>query len=131
VLTLVMDWLLSILVVPLGCNVVRGFPTWSRASNAPPVAAVELWYLDRRQQATVGAAPSYSMPSVQVTLFGANEPGLWDLVQRMATWLETNSEATVGGRKVRFTSQQAQRYISQTGAEQEAYGFQFTIVFGW
>jgi hypothetical protein len=130
-LTTVLEWLLDALPAILAAMVVKGFPNWGRPVTAPPITSVQLWGLATRQTRRVGETDAWNNPSVRVTLFGRNEPEMWALVEKFTAWVKATPEATVGGRKVGLVCEPGQRYETQTGAEQEAYGFQFTVNLAW
>lgn len=130
-LALVLRWLQGQLSGALGVSVIQGDPAWGRPGLITPLAAVKLIDLGLSPVIRVGQPSTLSRPAARITLFATHEPGLWALVEAFATWADGAAAATVDGRKIGLVFEPGQRYESLTGAEQEQYGFQFTISLAW
>lgn len=124
----ILDALADSLSSALGCNVVKGFPSWGRPAQDPPVAAMLFAGWEPAGPSRVGASTLQrnAQTGWQIYVFGRNEVELLDLVDTVMSWLAL-TEIPVGSETAVLQTLNIMRYESQTGAQQEQYGVYFNL----
>ena len=119
----VLNALADSLAADLGCNVVKGFPSWGRPAQDPPVAAVLFagWEPSGPRRIGASALQDAGQSSWQVYVFGRNEVELLGLVDALKGWL-ARAEFGVDGEVAQMQAFGITRYEGQAGVQQEQYG---------
>jgi hypothetical protein len=127
----IFEWIVSGAGAALGVSVVKGFPTWGRPSLTPPVAALELSNWAPVRPSRIGQGQARQSASFSFWTFARNEPELLDLLDSLAAWALGNATADINSRRVDVSIGDGQRHNSETGAQQEQYGFLVFLSFAW
>ncbi len=111
------------LATEIGKAVVKGFPSWGRVDQRPPVLALLLAGLEAPGPTRIGTSLAGGAHGVrwQVYTFARSEPELAELVDKVYGWL-AGGEIKVDDERGALRFLGAARYESATGAQQEQYG---------
>lgn len=118
------------LAATLGCEVLKGFPTWARTTAAPPVAALEMQDGPVQAVGRIGGQPVYQV-GWRLYLFGRDEVELITMIDLFQGWLAATRSFVVNDSRIAVSVQAAERYDGDGLVQQEQHGWVVSLTTQW
>lgn len=114
----------------LGVQALLAFPAWSRPAQVPPIAALEISTLSGAGN-RIGQRNARHALGLRLYVFGANEPGLAQLLDSVLSLEAETARLEISGQPVDISFSGGQRWENQTGTAQENHGFFWDVTAAW
>lgn len=96
------DWLIAAVGADTGLSVLKGAPAWDRPATSAS-AFVEFRQSAPLEPTRVGQTVTRYTTQWAVGVVAANEVSLWALVDSVEAMIQTRTEATISGERVRVS----------------------------
>jgi len=118
------------LAAALGCEVLKGFPTWARTTATPPVTALEMQDGPVQTVVRLGGKSIHHV-GWRLYLFGRDEVELVTMIDLFQGWLAATMSFVVNDSRIAVSVQAAERYDGDGLAQQEQHGWVVTLITQW
>ena len=118
------------LAAALGCEVLKGFPTWARTTATPPVAALEMQDGPAEMVVRIGGQ-SINQVGWRLYIFGRDEVELVTMIDLFRGWLAAARSFVVNSSRIAVAVQAAERYDGDGLAQQEQHGWVVSLSTQW